>query len=195
MTAIAKLSDNELIDRLKKDDQVAFTEIYNRYSESLAGFAGAKLYNLEDARDILHDLFVKLWEDRHTLTISSNLKSYLFTATRYRIIDKIRRNVTRQEYSTLLQALAENTVPSIEKEMEARELHQLLERSLEQLPGRTKQIYRLSRHGHHTIAEISVMLNLSEQTVKNQLSTALKHLRQSLTISNLIMLLAWSWLK
>lgn len=60
MVPIRKCSDIELIQLLKDDDYTSFTEIYNRYGEALAGFAWSKLYNIEDARDILQDIFVKL---------------------------------------------------------------------------------------------------------------------------------------
>jgi RNA polymerase sigma-70 factor (family 1) len=189
MSQIQQLSDIELIRLLKSDDYAAFTEIYNRYGETLAGFAGAKLYHLEDARDLLHDIFVKLWEERHTLIISGNLKSYLFSATRYRIIDKIRRNITRQDYALMMNALSTEDSNSIDRVIEAKELAECLERSLNKLPPRTKQIFQLSRNEHHTVIEIAEMLNLSEQTVKNQLTAALKHLRQSISYISITVVL------
>src|ERR1035437_2995674 len=105
MTACAELTDEQLIILLKKGDQRAFAEIYKRYAESLAGFAASKLYNLDDARDLLHDLFVKLWKNREQLYITSGLQSYLFGIIRHRIIDKIRKNITREEYASALQSL------------------------------------------------------------------------------------------
>ena len=192
MRAVNLLSDEELIHSLRNGDRAAFTEIYKRYAENLAGFAASKLYNLDDARDVLHDLFVKLWEDRYTLHINDNLKSFLFAAIRYKIIDKIRRNVTRQEYNILLQALAEPQANGIEQQLEARELQQLVDQSLEQLPDKTKLIYRLSRNEHRSIAEIALQLNLSEQTVKNQLTIALKHLRQAIAgLGILALMMDW----
>lgn len=192
--SVTDLSDEQLLLHLKKGDKQAFTEIYNRYAESLAGFAASKLYNLDDARDILHDLFVKLWEERQTLAINDNLKSYLFAALRYRIIDKIRRNVTRQEYARMLKSMANSYPYGIEKNLEAKELQQLLEKSLEELPTRTRQIYRLSRQEHQSITEIAQKLNLSEQTIKNQLTMALKHLRQKITAINIGALFTYWWL-
>jgi RNA polymerase sigma-70 factor (family 1) len=193
MPLIKSLSDNELVHLLKQGDREAFTEIYKRYAESLAGFAASKLYSLEDARDVLHDLFVKLWEDRGSLSISGGLQSYLFAAIRYRIIDKIRRNVTRQNYDALLQSLDERYSPGIEQQLEAKELQHLVDRSLESLSPKTKEIYLLSRNEHCTVAEIAQKLNLSEQTVKNQLTIALKHLRQSITVIGVTSLLI-NWL-
>ncbi len=180
MSALQTLPDDKLLLLLKKDDRAAFTEIYNRYAKSLTGFASSKLFDLEDARDIIHDLFVKLWKDRYTLIITSNLKSYLFSAVRYGVVDKIRRNVTRQDYSLFIQSLAEQHEHSIEQHIAAKELSELIERALDELAPRTKQIYMLSRNEYYSIEEIAAQLNLSEQTVKNQLTTALKHLRQSI---------------
>jgi len=187
------LSDQELIRLIKNGDRTAFTEIYKRYAESLAGFAASKLYNLDDARDVLHDLFVKLWEDRYTLTVNDNLRSFLFAAIRYKIIDKIRRNVTRQEYNVLLQALAEPQANGVEQQLEAKELQALVDQSLAELPAKTKQIYELSRNEYLSITEIALKLNLSEQTVKNQLSFALKHLRQAIAVLGILALMM-DWL-
>jgi len=182
MAAYTKFTDEQLVILLKKDDPQAFTEIYSRYAESLAGFAASKLYSLDDARDILHDIFVKLWENREELHITSNLQSYLFTVIRHRIIDKIRKNITREEYAAVRQSLNAVYQDSIEKGLEARELQQTIEKSLDQLPPRVKEIYKLSREQELSNREIAEKLNLSEQTVKNQLSAALKHLRKTLTV-------------
>jgi len=93
------LTDLQLIDHLKKDDENAFSEIYSRYADSLADFATSKLFDVEDARDIIHDVFVKLWQQRAQLKIDRDLKAYLFKLTRDRIVDKVRKNITRREYA------------------------------------------------------------------------------------------------
>jgi len=194
MTACAKLTDEQLVALLRKGDQQAFTEIYNRYAGSLAGFAAAKLYNLDDARDILHDSFVKLWENREQLYITSTLQSYLFGVIRHRIIDKIRRNITREEYASALQSLTAANPQSIDKQVEVHELQQTIRKSLDQLPPRVKEIYKLSREEGLSNHEIAERLNLSEQTIRNQLSVALKHLRKSLGYVTSLVLTVWWWL-
>ncbi|MDR3693005.1 RNA polymerase sigma-70 factor [Mucilaginibacter sp.] len=192
MTAYTKFSDDQLVALLKKGDQQAFAEIYRRYAESLAGFAASKLFNLDDARDILQDMFVKLWESREQLHITSNLQSYLYAIIRHRIIDKIRKNITREEYASALQSLAAFFQPGSDKQLEAKEMQQAIQHSLNQLPARVKEIYKLSREEGLSNPEIAQKLNLSEQTVKNQLSTALRHLRKSLMrISPVIFILWW----
>ncbi|MDN3582628.1 RNA polymerase sigma factor [Mucilaginibacter flavus] len=173
-------TDLQLIHLLKDGDEAAFEEIYTRYAENLAGFAASKLFRLEDARDIIHDLFVKLWEDRLQLEIKADLKSYLFVATRYRVIDHIRKNITREDYSVMVQSLQTSFWPDAHQQLEAKELKRTVDESLNDLSPRVREVYQLSREQHLSIPEIAQQLNISEQTVKNQLTTALAVLRKSL---------------
>ncbi len=191
MTSYQALTDLQLIDQLKKDDEGAFTEIYRRYANSLSGFASAKLYNLDDARDIIHDVFVKLWQERKQLQITSSLKSYLFTITRYAIVDKIRKNITQEKYAEMLQALRITYEAGIEQMIAAKEIQQNINKSLDKLSPRVKEIFKLSREEHLSIAEIAEKLQISEQTVKNQLTSALKYLKQSLLSLSATAYLLW----
>jgi RNA polymerase sigma-70 factor (ECF subfamily) len=193
MTAYSKFTDEQLVALLKTGNQQAFTEIYDRYAANLAGFAGSKLYNLDDAKDILHDLFVKLWENRGQIHINSNLQSYLFAMVRHRIVDKIRKNITREEYAFMLQSLTTANQYNIDKQVEAKELRQTIENSMLQLPARVKEIFKLSREEGLSNREIAEKLNLSEQTIKNQISAALKHLRKSLVTIAAFIFMNW-WL-
>jgi len=195
MPAYRLLSDELLIAHLKKGDKDAFAEIYARYAAKLAAFASSKLYSLEDAKDILHDMFVKLWEQRADMAVTSNLQSYLFTIIRRRIIDKIRKNITREAYASAIQSIAIGY--DNESVFETRELRQHIDRSLNDLSPRVKEIYILSRNEGLNNREIADKLNLSEQTVKNQLSAALRHLRKSLTgFTTFTVILGWllGWL-
>lgn len=191
MAAYSSFTDFQLTTLLKESDEAAFAEIYTRYAESMAGFAASKLYSLDDARDIIHDLFLKFWEDREQHPVISNLKAYLFTLTRYRIVDKIRKNITREEYAEMLQNLVVNPSSVIDQQIAAKELQQTIDKSLAALSPRLKEIYLLSREENLSITEISDKLQLSEQTVKNQLSAALKHLRKSLSVVSTPAFLLW----
>jgi RNA polymerase sigma-70 factor (ECF subfamily) len=180
MTAYRSLTDLQLIHLLREDQEDALTEIYTRYAERLTKFASSRLFGLDDSRDVLHDVFVRLWEERKTLKVDRNLEAYLFTLIRYRIIDKIRKNITREEYSKMVLALRATDQEGIEAQITVKELKQQIDAALERLSPRVKEIYHLSREENLSIEEIAKKLQLSEQTVKNQLTAALKHLRTSL---------------
>ncbi|HRN56556.1 MAG TPA: RNA polymerase sigma-70 factor [Agriterribacter sp.] len=172
-------TETELFDMLSGGDKEAFTRVYLLYAPDLIGFAAARVSSVETAQDIVHDLFTHLWDNRATIRIRESLKGYLFAAVRYRIVDHIRKNVTRREYAVMLEQLADKLVASEEAAIVSKNLQDTLEQSIEDLPSRTRQIYRMSRNHHLAVKEIASKLGLSEQTVKNQLSVALHHLRHS----------------
>jgi RNA polymerase sigma-70 factor (ECF subfamily) len=180
MASFHKMSDEELVERMSRSAQAAFAEIYRRYAGKLAGFAGSKLYNLDDAKDILQDIFVKLWENREQLVITSSLQSYLYTIVRHRVVDKIRKNITREEYASVARSFEAFHTESPEQITELRELKATINHSVDEMSPRLREIYKLSREQGLSNSEIASKLSLSEQTVKNQLSTALKLLRQDL---------------
>ena len=189
MTLYNKITDEQLIILLKNDDRKAFTEIYKRYAKILAGFAGSKLFDLDEAADIIQDIFVTLWTNRKKINVNSSLKAFLFSSVRYRVIDKIRKNISRKEYTLFLQSLALTENQSIFEQLEAKELSQTLQKSLVQLPPRVIEIFKLSREQGFSNREIAEKLNLSEQTVKNQITVALNHLRKSL--AGVLLIFLW----
>ncbi len=173
-------NDRELLSRLKEGDERAFEEIYRQYAYQLTEFASSKLTSMAEAQDVIHDLFVHIWAERATLQVNECLKSFLFAAVRYRIIDYIRKNMTRSKYAAMVQTLMPTPVYELEKHLEAKELGEILEKAVNGLSPRVQEVYRLSRHEDLSIAEIATQLHLSDQTVKNQLVTAIKHLRGAL---------------
>ena len=180
MTAYSSYQDLKLIALFREGDERAYVEIYARYIGSLTRFAESKLYSLEDARDLIQDLFTGLWAERFNLEIQDNLKSYLFGAVRHQIINKIRKKVVREDYAAKLRALSP-AYASLEEELDARELDSNIRGRIEALPEKTRKIYKLSREENESIKDIAEAMDLSEQTVKNQISIALKHLRKSLS--------------
>ena len=185
MSAPATLTDQELLTLLRGGNDAAYAEIYRRYITQLVRFTESKLYDLEEARDLIQDLFTQLWRDRETIVIESNLKAWLFASARHRIIDQIRKNVVRETYSERLRNLSP-AFHSLEEELNAKELQSRINTKLSELPEKTQKIYQ-DRENGKTVEEIAEDLHLSGQTVKNQLSIAMKHLRSSL--SNFLFLL------
>lgn len=169
-------TETELLGLLKEGNTKAFTSIYHLHAPALIAFAASRLPSIEEARDIIQDIFAQLWDNREILQINGSLKAYLFAGVRYRIIDQIRKNVTRKEYTGMITRLYERMIDG-EAVIISRDMQHTLDHAIEDLPKRTKEIYRMSRDHHLAVKEIAHLLGLSEQTVKNQLSTALHHLR------------------
>jgi RNA polymerase sigma-70 factor (ECF subfamily) len=168
----------------------AFNEIYNTHAPALTSFAAARLTSLDEANDIIHDLFVHLWQDRENLTINISLRAFLFAAIRYRIIDHIRKNSTRKKYAEQIAKLPIHAQEETENKIFEKELREKLDDAMNQLSPRTREVFKLSRFEHLSVKEIAAKMDVSEQTVKNQLTTALAQLRSLL---GKVMFVLW-WL-
>jgi len=184
------INESLLLQRLKAGEEGAFNEIYNFYAPSLTSFAAARLTSLDEANDIIHDLFVHLWQDREHITINVSLGAFLFTAIRYRIIDHIRKNSTKKRYAEAIAKLPIHDQEETENKIFEKELRERLDTAINQLSPRTREVFKLSRFEHLSVKEIAEQMNVSEQTVKNQLTTALAQLR---TVLGKVMFILW-WL-
>lgn len=186
---LSSSSDNELVSLIKNDNYAAFNTIYGRYGKVLYVFIRSKLDAGEISKDILQELFVSLWEKRHSLVIQESLKPYLFQAARYKIIDIYRKNATYRKYLQQLIEHFDAQPHSIIDIVENKSRTQDLFEAINQLPDRMKEIFMLSRFEHLSIEQISTHLGLSQQTVKNQITEALKILRSMYVQLKLILLI------
>lgn len=173
------LSDKTLL--TTDDEHAGFRILYSRYWEPLYKKAFHRLDNSADAQDAVQDIFISLWRNRHTIKIEETLAPYLFTALRYYIIKQVYRKAKKGIHSSLSVESLEHTELSTEELFQYKELQTIIDGEVNELPERMREIYRLSRIENLRIADIAVQLNISEQTVKNTLATALKRLRESLS--------------
>lgn len=166
-------------------DKSSYDIIYRLHKSKLIYIASNYLPSKEDAEGVVQDVFIKLWEKRDYLIIDSNITGYLYKMTRNACLDilKKKRRVVPIESHTLhkentlkYNALANNTASGIiEKELE-----DLIQKSVEQLPEKCKKVFVKSRFQGLKHKEISHDMNISTKTVENHISKALKHLRISL---------------
>jgi len=175
----ASTSDVNLFYAFKTGNNDAFSRIYELYAEPLIEYASRKLQSIEEARDLIQDLFIYLWEKRADLNINQSLRAYLFRALNRRILNHYRKNNTREEYASYLSKM-EQAATDPDQSIEIKELQQNIQFALSKMPNKVREIYRLSREEYLSVREIAQHLNLSEQTVKNQLTTALSIIRQVL---------------
>jgi RNA polymerase sigma-70 factor (family 1) len=169
--------DIELLTDLKNNDFSAFNTIYHQYSKPLYVYLLHKLKDPEVCNDVLQDIFVSLWEKREQLNIDVSIKAYLYQAARYKIIDVYRQDVKYQKYLAELVEFMTIDESTITDRIDNRKKLQEIEHAVNNLPEKMREIFILSRYEHQTTRDIASKTNLSPQTVKNQLSKALRILR------------------
>ncbi|MEJ2880178.1 RNA polymerase sigma factor [Pedobacter sp. GR22-6] len=182
MNSYKTFSDTELCSLLKDGDESAYTEIYNRYWQTIYSIAYNRLRNLESAQDLVHDTFASLWINREKVSIE-NLKSYLAVSIKYRIIELIRREKLASTFELLAPSAYPGNFNDASEALHFKNILRLMEEEIENLPERCKLIFKYSRNENKSAKEIASELNISQSTVENQLNKALSRLR--LVLKNL----------
>jgi RNA polymerase sigma-70 factor (ECF subfamily) len=172
----SKLTDHELATLLTEGDQIAFTEIFDRYKVMLYKHACKLLNNYDEANDVVQDTFAKLWEKRETLYINSSLSSYLYSAVRNRIFNLMSHQKVALQYldSTFDFEARNNFI--MDEQIMMKELAAIIENEIEALPPKMRTVFKLSRE-RSSYKEVAQILNISDKTVKQQVYNAMKILR------------------
>ncbi|HRP55173.1 RNA polymerase sigma-70 factor [Agriterribacter sp.] len=176
-----QLTDDVLIQMLRNSDAKAFEEIYRRHWERLALQVLKITRSREDARDIVQEVFVSIWRRRMEIELKGELIGYLLKSVRNTAIRHIEKNITRNNYLQTLSGsiTADENSPGVY--CEYRELDQRVAQAVASLPPKMQTVYLLSRNEKMSYKEIADRLGIAENTVKKQLSNALKSLRTSVT--------------
>ncbi len=181
MSAYQKLSDGELTELLIKGDEAAFAEIYLRYWTIMYMHALKMLRNEEDARDVVQELFTGLWTKSQTMTSSVNLSGYLYISVRNKVLDLIEQQRVRTTHLDSLALYMETYSDKTIEDITEREMMQALDLEILQLPGKMRIIFEMRVKQHKTYKEIAEELNISDKTVKKQVSNAISIIKPRLS--------------
>lgn len=175
-------TDEYLFSLLQNDDERAFTELYRRYWKKLLVKANLLLNCQEDAEEIVHDIFVTLWNKRATLRILHSFRTYIAAMLQYGCFKTLakRKHLGSHRIEAINEGL-EIPDSSTQEWMDFDALREELEAAVCQLPEKCQLIFRLSREQHLSDKEISEDLHLSVNTVRVQMHRALEKLKGSLT--------------
>nr|WP_319998398.1 RNA polymerase sigma-70 factor [uncultured Draconibacterium sp.] len=176
--------NKEYLEGLKNGNEKVFRLIIDHWYSKLFNFAIGFLNNEENAKEVIQDVFLLLWEHRFQLNENTVLNAYLFTLTRNHCIDIIRREkLTLQfrkdkqdEYKRLSEsynALSDKILDNIFVE----ELQNEINNAINSLPNQCKKIFILSRQEGLKNREISEKLNLSLKTVEAHITKAIRQIR------------------
>ena len=165
---------------LQKGDLRAFDKLYHFYSPKLYRFAFSLLKNNEDAEGIVQEVFLILWRKRNEIDSTKFFKSYLFTISHNLVIDQLRKRLKEKEYQAYLEMYFASVTLAPEQMTDYNIIKSQVDKAIEELPEKRKQIYKLSREKGLSHKEISKQLNISDKTVENQITLALRHVKNRL---------------
>ena len=171
-----RVSEQNLIAALKDGDEQAFTKIYKHYWYRMFQVAFHKLQKREIAEELVQDIFARLWKERTNLKIL-NLDYYLFSAVRYEVIDHIRAKGSQRDYDDYFRAYAMVEDLNTENTIAFNDLVQHINKGLEVLPEKPREIFRLNQLEHWPVDRIGAYFNLSEKAIQYHLAKTTKFFR------------------
>jgi len=178
---------------LRRGDEAAFEGIFRQWYEPLCGYASRLTDgDLDEAEDLVQQVFVKLWERREQLDIAWSLKGYLYKTVHNTALNRLRTAKTHSRYLDFnaAQLEKEHTPP----DFAVGELAERIQNALEKLPPQCRHIFELSRFEELKYREIADQLGISIKTVETQMGKALRLLRFQLAeylVSLLGVLFVW----
>jgi len=184
-----KNREKDYIIGLKRGDFASFDQLFSVYKERLYAFALGYLKSTEYARELVQEVFIKVWENREELDEEKSFNAYLFTISKNIILNHLRKRANDKKYIEYIKQHTGIEYTKTEEKIEYSDLEAQAKKIIDQLPPGRKKIYRLSREEGLTYEEIAKKLNISKKTVENQMSRALKFLRERLDNGKLITLL------
>jgi len=163
--------------------------LYQNYWETVLDTAYKRVRDEEIAQDITQEIFISLWENRERLQIESNLEGWLKGAVKYKVINYFKSSIVKEKHEDdIVRLLGEQSQTSAESTLLLKDLNQQLDDAMEELPEKMRLIFSMSRKQEKSTQEICEELNLSAQTVKNQISAALKLVRKKLSYTLILII-------
>jgi RNA polymerase sigma-70 factor (family 1) len=170
----------ELVPKIREGDAAAFRDLFCIGKDPLFGYAYKLCRSREQAEEVVQEVFMKLWMNRHHLDEHLSIKAYLYTATKHCVFNLLKKAALDEDLRQAIffqQPVAANTT---EEDISFAELQRLKSSILEQLPPQRRLIYSMSRIDGLSHEEIASKLGLSRNTVKDQIVKASRFLRSRL---------------
>lgn len=171
--------DQKLIKQISDGNELAFAHFYDKHWDALFISAYKVLKDVEACKDIVQEVFLNVWE-KPNLTKIQNVKAYLHQTVRFKVLMALRKDKISAKHLETIQELVANPT---EEQLDLKELNENIEKSIESLPEKCRDVFRMSRIEHLSNKEIAEKLGISIRTVETHISNALKIIRSNLDAS------------
>jgi len=169
-------SDKELLEDIGKGYETAFQYLFDRHWNMLYTFVYRLIKDEDQTKDILQNIFLEIWNKKEILLIEESILPYLYKIAKNDVMSLFRRNKVRLDgHEILIRNLKKSS--AADDRIIVRQLQEVIDLEHAKMPLNMRQCFKLSKYEHKSIREIALELMLSEQTLKNNISEALKRLR------------------
>lgn len=188
-------NEEELLSNLSQGDEKAFSSLMDHYHNRVFSHALAFMKSVEEAEEMVQDIFVKVWVKREKMVQVENFQAYLFALSKNHFLSAIRKNVVKlsREQDCLTESIL---VP--DRQYERKDTMQKILHAISKLSPQQKAVISLSRLENLKYDQIGELLHISKETVKFHMMVALSKLRKQVFIiipPGIVLAICWEWLK
>lgn len=180
MNQLLKNRELQLFAKMKSGNKESFNYFFDYYYSGLCIYANQYTGDLSTSEEVVQDVFVRFWEKRTGIEINKSVRFYLFRAVYNQCMNLLKHKKIEQLY---FRQNAEKYINLYEEQWSLyneSELRFILDQAISKLPSRCREVFELSRFENLKNKEIAEKLGISEKTVENQITKALKVLREEL---------------
>lgn len=161
-------------------DDAAFKLFFKKHFATLCGYCQFKFdFDLDQAKDIVHTGFLRLWENRQRISPELSIKAYIYEIVHNLCLDTLKSEKVRRRH---IQYIKEHSSSVTRNDnLDFKQLEEMIEKAIEEFPPQMRRIFELSRKEELRYAEIAGQLGISVKTVETQMGRALAKLRKKLT--------------
>jgi len=175
------VDERQIFEAIKMGDHVAYEKVFRAYYRSMTSYAFRFLGNVPDSESVVQDVFLRLWQNRMDISITSSLQNYLFKSVKNQCVNFLEHERIKSRYQTIvIQHEADRN--DFSEFFPEPDLMKRIESAIVALPPKRQEIFRMAREQGLKYREIADRLSLSVKTVETQMTHSLKQLRVSLKV-------------
>lgn len=183
--------EKEAVNNITQIDKTTFELLFKHYFSALSYYAYKFIPDIDTAKEIVHDVFINVWEKRDVIDLSKSVKAYLYTSVHNRCLNHLRDHKKFNRDEILYENLSESQHMIASDRVIEAELKAKINEVMQMLPEKCREVFEMSRFHGLKYNEIAVKLNISVKTVEAQMSKALKIFREQLQDYLPVMLLLY----
>jgi RNA polymerase sigma-70 factor (family 1) len=182
-------TERALIELLQQNDTTALSTLYYTHVKQLKYFIQKAAKSSSLAEDIVHDTFIKIWENRMQIDLEQAFKPYLYTVARRHLLNLMKR--ANQELSIVeeIRKYSNSEDNSTELLVEYNESNALYTEAINSLPAQCREVFLRCKVQGQTYKQAAKDLGIAESTVNNQMTKALKSIREFINLRNSMLII------
>lgn len=154
--------------------------MFRRHYQGMCGYAAKYIQDLDQAEEIVQEIFFNFWSKKDQLTITTSLEAYLFRSVRNASLNFLKHLKIKEQYKLANERFIQAEEKNVQDNVIALELQEKIDNCVGQLPPERQKIFRMSRYEGLKYREIAEKLGISIKTVEVQMGKSLKFMREQL---------------